>query len=168
MHVKTYLALLEEYWQLAMLEDEALTAMIAQFDTLTRPRRVNVRAEWQRLKAQRKQPLALLRAAAQRASWRDSVAATEPAEKRVTLGELAKQARVPYAFAKEAAQTPLLRPDQGRTTRRKRYRRGLARWLNKLYQLRTAGMTWNEIEAWTKRRWQPGRDHERYWPRDYG
>ena len=87
-------------------------------------------------------------------------------ENRLTLGQLAKQAEVPYAFAQEAVGAKLLRPDQGRTSRRKRYRRRLAGWLAKLYRLRTSGMSWPEIQVWCVRRWQPEHEAERTWPGD--
>jgi hypothetical protein len=86
---------------------------------------------------------------------------------RLTLGELATQAGVPFAFAKEAVQEGLITPDKGRTHRAKRYRPRLATWLGKLSTLRSAGYTWDDILDWTKRRWDPGHDHERKWPAGY-
>lgn len=87
-----------------------------------------------------------------------------PEPERLTLGELAAAAGVPYAFAKEAAAAGLVRPDWGRGTRRKRYRAGLADWLAKLHCIRADGLTWEDIRAWTKRRWDPGHEHERNYP----
>jgi len=83
---------------------------------------------------------------------------------RLTLGELANYAKVPYSFAKEAQDEGLIRPDQGRTTKRKRYRERLKNWLKKLYRLREDGHSWDSIRDWSKRRWQPGHEHERKWP----
>jgi len=88
-------------------------------------------------------------------------------DNRLTLGEVAKLANVPYEFAREAQAEGLIRPDQGRDTRRKRYRRRLASWLRKLYRLRNSGIEWAEICAWAQRRWQPGHEHERRWPEGY-
>lgn len=86
---------------------------------------------------------------------------------RLTLGELATLAGVSYAFAKEAVNEGLIAPDKGRTQRKKRYRRRLASWIGKLERLRLAGYTWDEIRDWTRRRWDPGHEHERVWPAGY-
>lgn len=86
---------------------------------------------------------------------------------RLTLGELATLAGVPFAFAKEAGREGLVTPDKGRTHRAKRYRPRLANWLGKLETLRSAGYDWDDIRDWTKRRWDPGHDHERKWPSGY-
>lgn len=83
------------------------------------------------------------------------------AENRLTLGELARLAGVGYAFARECEREGLLRADQGRTTRRRRYRRKSAGWLGKLAGLRADGWEWAELRDWTARRWQPGHEHER-------
>jgi hypothetical protein len=91
-------------------------------------------------------------------------AVPSPAELRLTLGELAEAARVPFPFAKEAEAAGLIRPDGGRGTRRKRYRPRLASWAGKLYRLRSVGMEWADIRAWTGRRFKPGHEHERKWP----
>lgn len=82
---------------------------------------------------------------------------------RLTLGGIASKAGVPFAFAREAQREGLIRPDGGRGKRQKRYRPGLVKWLAKLSRLR-AGMTWQEIRDWTRRRFQPGHEHERRWP----
>src|SRR5690606_1838138 len=73
---------------------------------------------------------------------------------------------VPYAFAKEAQAEGLIRPDGGRGTRVRRYRPKLATWLGKLHRYRAAGMEWEAIRDWTRRRWLPGHDHERQEPGD--
>jgi hypothetical protein len=83
---------------------------------------------------------------------------------RLTLGELATAAGVPYAFAVEAQAEGLLRPDGGRGTRTKRYRRRLASWLVKLAGLRAEGHSWADLRAWARRRWQPGHEDERRAP----
>lgn len=83
---------------------------------------------------------------------------------RLTLGELATAAGVPYAFAREASAEGLLRPDGGRSTRTKRYRRRLASWLGKLARLRAEGHSWADLRAWSRRRWQPGHEDERQAP----
>jgi hypothetical protein len=83
---------------------------------------------------------------------------------RFTLGELATRAGVPFAFAQEAQREGLLRPDAGRTKRAKRYRGKLATWLTKLHTLRAAGLTWDDLRAWTARRFQPGHEQEARWP----
>lgn len=86
---------------------------------------------------------------------------------RRTLGQTAKAAEIPLAFAQEAQQEGLLRPDGGRTARRKRYRPKVASWLVKLRTLREAGYTWAELRAWSERRFTPGHEHERRWPAGY-
>lgn len=83
---------------------------------------------------------------------------------RGTLGEIARKAGVSYQFAKEAESHGLIRPDGGRGTRRKRYRYKLAGWLRKLHVLQDSGYTWEDIRAWTQRRFEPGHEHERRWP----
>ncbi|MCB0126673.1 MAG: hypothetical protein KDE58_30655 [Caldilineaceae bacterium] len=89
----------------------------------------------------------------------------QPSElNRLTLGDLAQRAGVPYAFAKEAVAEGLLREDKGRTSRKKRYRERLKNWLHKLHTLRDAGTSWDEIRDWSKRRFKPGHEHERTWP----
>lgn len=85
-------------------------------------------------------------------------------QNRLTLGELAAAAGVPYAFAREASDEGLLRPDGGRGTRTKRYRRRLASWLIKLARLRAEGHSWADLRAWSRRRWQPGHEDERQAP----
>jgi hypothetical protein len=88
-------------------------------------------------------------------------------DNRRTLGETAKAAGVPYAFAKEAEREGLIRPDAGRGKQRKRFRPKLASWLGKLYTLREAGVSWDELRAWTRRRFQPGHESEMRWPDEY-
>lgn len=87
---------------------------------------------------------------------------------RRTITQTAKAAEIPLDFAQEAQQEGLLRPDAGRTARRKRYRPKVASWLRKLHRLRQAGYTWPELRAWSARRFTPGHEHERRWPAGYG
>lgn len=94
-----------------------------------------------------------------RAFWRQ-VERNDP-RRRLTLGELARAAGVPYTFAKEAQRERMITPDGGRGTRVHRYRRRLATWLGKLHRYRAAGMEWEAIRDWSRRRWQPGNEHER-------
>lgn len=94
----------------------------------------------------------------------DSTAPTPAGSDRLTLGEVAARAGVSYAFAREAQRAGLIRPDAGRTTRRRRYRPKLAGWLGKLARLRAAGLSWADIRAWVDRRFRPGHEHERQWP----
>lgn len=93
----------------------------------------------------------------------------EQAERRryPTLGEIAQAAGVPFDFAREARKRGLVREDKGRGTRRRRYRRKLATWLEKLYLLNQSGYTWEAIEDWTRRRFKPGHEDERRWPRGF-
>jgi len=86
---------------------------------------------------------------------------------RYTLGELATAAGVPHEFAQEAQRADLLRPDGGRGTRVRRYRPRLATWLGKLYTLRQAEWSWDDIRAWCERRFQPGHEHEVRWPANF-
>ena len=86
---------------------------------------------------------------------------------RLTLGELAERAGVPFAFAQEAQREGLLRPDAGRTKRAKRYRGKLAAWLGKLYELRAAGLAWADLREWAAQRFTPGHAHERRYPAGY-
>ena len=86
---------------------------------------------------------------------------------RRTLPATAKIAEIPVAFAREAQAEGLLRPDAGRTARRKRYRPKLASWLAKLHTLRQAGYTWADLRAWVARRFLPEYEAERRWPAGY-
>ena len=83
---------------------------------------------------------------------------------RLTVGQLARAAGVAPAFIHAARREQLLRPDQGRTTRRVRYRAKLAGWVRKLAALREQGLEWAELLAWSRRRWLPGHEHERQAP----
>lgn len=74
----------------------------------------------------------------------------------LTINQLAKQAGVSLAFAKEAEAAGLLRADRDRGRRWPKYRPKLAGWLVKLATLRADGLTWAEISDWSKRRWQTG------------
>lgn len=178
MHLDTYLRLAREYRNLAELRDQVW--MLDTADVLGPAAadlagdlalcRKMVDAGWA---AYRENPGAptpadVLRAhELARALEAADQAPPKPRPERFTLGELASLAAVPYDFAKEAARAGLIRPDAGRTTRRRRYRRKLAGWLGKLHTLRAAGLTWDDLRAWAARRWQPGHEHERRWPAGY-
>jgi len=158
MHWRTYYRLVGEYEELLALDIAAFYRTFGY--PLPGGQTVDaLLADYQRAK---KDPdrlyfLGLLHSFKHDIEWED-----EPEQ--LTLGELASRAGVPYAFAKEAAAAGLVRPDWGRGTRRKRYRPGLVHWLRKLHRIRAAGQTWEEVRAWTKRRWLPGHEHERAWP----
>jgi hypothetical protein len=84
---------------------------------------------------------------------------------RFTLGEVAKAAGVPFAFALEAQREGLIRADSGRGTRWRGYRPKLVSWLKKLHVLRASGFGWEELKVWVRRRWKPGYEDERQQPR---
>ena len=86
----------------------------------------------------------------------------------VELADLAQRAGVPVEFARTAVRAKLLRPDAGRGTRSPRYRARLASWLGKLHTLRESGMSWGDIRAWSRRRWDAGNEGERAWPAGMG
>ncbi|MFN8493989.1 MAG: hypothetical protein U0350_40700 [Caldilineaceae bacterium] len=175
MHHDTYWRLVRDYYQLKDLLDTAwvlgaiqLTGPVGNLDEETVKRCAeSLPTVWKLLKQDRK-------AAAFKPDWWSGGKQTPitPADwkrltrnpNRVTLGELATAANVSYAFAQEAVCAGLLRADQGRAQRRKRYRARLKAWLQKLYHLRNAGMEWSAIQAWTRRRFKPGHEHERLWP----
>lgn len=168
MHHKTYVTLAEEFRQLVQLEDDALLLSMVQLVNMAIPDIINPRQDWRQLKEARKHPNILLRRAFSRVvqaqARKCAGESTDIDGNRLTLGELATLAGVPYEFAKEVFAFGLIKPDQGRTTRRRRYRRGLVTWLQKLKRIRDAGIEWSEIVAWTKRRWLPGHEEERRWP----
>lgn len=175
MRNRTYLRLLAEWWRLHELRDKCLrlelVAMVRGLPGMDDPIKDLdlsevadcLRKEWrQRREHQAAEPDPYY--------WQP-----EPEErtserfppKRYTLGELATAAGVPYEFAKEAQRANLLRPDSGRGTRVRRYRPRLATWLGKLHALRQAEWSWEDIRAWSKRRFQPGHEHEVCWPANF-
>ncbi|HEV2121289.1 MAG TPA: MerR family transcriptional regulator [Chloroflexota bacterium] len=167
MHWRTYGRLAIEYRDLSQLADVAMTESMAQLlPDYSFPLDSGVlwdahkREDWDA--AYREEILHFL-AALERGTDSDE----DDRPERLTLGELAQRAGVPYAFAKEVQAEGLIAPDAGRAKRRKRYRPKLASWLGKLYTLREAGMAWEEIRQWSKRRFQPGHEHERRWPAEY-
>lgn len=83
--------------------------------------------------------------------------------KRGTLGDVAQKAGVPYQFAKEAQSHGLISPD-GKQDDKCRYRYKLASWLDKLHLLNQSGYSWQELRAWSKRRFKAGHEHERRYP----
>jgi hypothetical protein len=94
----------------------------------------------------------------------DQVTQGSRVESTLTLGQLANAAKVPREFGREAQREGLLRPDTGRSQRRKRYRPKLASWLAKLHTLWSTGYTWDELRNWSKRRVVPGNEDEHQWP----
>lgn len=164
MHWDTYGRFAREYLNLKRMRQYSLVAEICSLGLLDEQLAASatdtiedVQAEWRAHKAEPDRAVGLYYA---------SVAA-KPVDyelNRLTLGDIAQRAGVPYAFALEAQQHGLVRADQGRGTRRRRYRARLKHWLRKLHTLRSGGMTWDDITAWSKRRFQPGHEHERVWP----
>jgi hypothetical protein len=170
MHVDTYFGLMRQYYNLHELRDLAFVSEAASLlgnlkadDSLSlSPAGLaqQVKQEWQDYKADPARIPDRWRGLASR-----ELAQTEQQlPSRLTLGELAALAGVPYTFAVEAQREGLIRPDQGRTTRRKRYRERLKNWIKKLWTLRETGISWEELRDWTKRRWLPAHAHERLWP----
>lgn len=173
MHWDTYGRLCREYLNLLEMRERLTTYELLDLVGTFKPDNdipitaddylQDLKDEWEHHKAHPdRPPLRALRSA----QWFEEET-PQKSDNRLTLGEVAKRAGVPYEFAKEAQAEELIRPDQGRDTRRKRYRQRLASWLQKLYTLRDGGMEWAEIRAWTQRRWQPGHEHERRWPEGY-
>ncbi len=163
MHWRTYLRLLIECRKLEEVEDIAFYAALGSgLVEFSLPDALHPRQLWTEAKAQRRNPkdhalAAVWLAAAARRRER-------PRSTPLKLSELATRAGVPAGLAREAVRARLLRPDVGRGTRQTRYRARRVNWLRKLAQLREASRTWPEIRAWTRRRWQPEHEHERYWP----
>ena len=91
----------------------------------------------------------------------------EKAAKYGTLGDVARRGGVSYEFAKEAQAKGLIRPDKGRSERKKRYRVKLGSWLEKLHVLYHAGYSWQELKDWSKRRFKAGHSDEVRWPRGF-
>ena len=170
---RTWLRLSEEFRELRHVEAEYMLRLIYGG---------NGPALWEQIGLNRAEVMPHLRPATDMAGYRrrKRAGAYEPDEwlvsvlrqyKRrkqaappLTIHQLAKQAGVPLAFAKEAEAVGLLRPDTDRGRRWPKYRPSLARWLVKLAQMRADGLTWPEIAAWSKRRWQTGHEHERCEP----
>jgi hypothetical protein len=167
MHWKTYGRLCREYWNLQAMRRLAWLQGVVQvlgpgavdgLPTVTELGQ-EVQLAWKDHKAQ-----------PDRWSYRQGLLRKwdaqrpDPGAQRYTLGEVARAAGVLYEFAREAQAHDLIRADGGRGKRRQRYRRRLARWLQKLYILHQAGYTWVEMKAWTRRRFGPGHEHERRWP----
>jgi hypothetical protein len=173
MQLRTYERLMREYYNLHKMRDLAFTSEAASLlgifksdDSLSLPPKAiaaYTKQEWQAHKADPARIPHQWRAMARR--W--PAEPERPQSSRLTLGELAALADVPYAFAVEAQRKGLIQPDQGRTTRRKRYRERLKHWLKKLWTLRSEGMSWEDIQAWSKRRFQPEHGHEKVWPVGY-
>lgn len=185
MRWRTYERLEAEYLALAALADQVWLVKLYAVSGL-RQRKLQERARWLLRQARQQQGLAgglypelaqwveetddPIIAAGRERRRQEAQAALAELERtfcdpdRLTLGELAAAAGVPYAFAVEAQAEGLLRPDGGRGTRTKRYRRRLASWLVKLAGLRAEGHSWADLRAWARRRWQPGHEDERRAP----
>lgn len=164
MHWDTYGRWVREYLNLKRMRQYSLVAEICSIGLLDEQLAASaadtiedVQEAWREHKAQPDRAVGLYYAPAE----------DEPDKhdhNRLTLGAIAELAGVPYTFALEAQQQGLVRADQGRGTRRRRYRVRLKNWLRKLHTLRSGGMTWEDITAWSKRRFQPGHEHERVGP----
>jgi len=173
MHWTTYGRLMAEYLSLLHLRNRTwlrgALAITGPFENSPPLEPLgSVQASWQTLKRLRQDPDDSHHAEALLPYTRDSEESAETKtgalRARLTLGQLADRAEVSYAFAQEAVAEGLLSADQGRTKRRKRYRRRLSAWLCKLYQLRQAGLSWADLRAWKGRRFKPGHEQERLWP----
>ena len=162
MHWRTFSRLKREYEELTRLEQMAqyIGLVMCEGPWPELPAVLdNLRAMWQIVK--RPPPGEDLPRSARRRLSRP------PAPRRplaIPLATLVRRAGVPPEFARDAVRRRLLRPDVGRGGDMGRYRPRLVGWLKKLHALRAAGMSWAEIRAWTRRRWQPGHEHERVWP----
>lgn len=175
MQNRTYFRLLAQYRKLSELQNTALAVHLhksVKLDSLgddfyeMLPKVADhLHQDWKEYKEDKKGEQVLREFGGQAARLYDDDYAIEPEPPpRYTLGEIATLAGVPYAFAQEAQREGLIREDAGRTKRRKRYRERIKNWLGKLHQLRETGMPWEEIRDWSKRRWQPGHEHERVLP----
>jgi len=172
MHWDTYDRLLRKYANLADLRTMAFT--IDAFDLCGWPADLTERLSPADFRAALQEGIAYYRRKPDhkpdfmpRAEIPDPAPDRAPASERLTLGELATRAGVPFAFAQEAQREGLLRPDAGRTKRAKRYRGKLAAWLGKLQSLRAARLSWGELRDWAARRFTPGHEHERQYPAGY-
>ena len=193
MHAETYDRLTREYVALVEVKDQIWLAKLYALTGLRqRPATNDARAGWRQARRSGRLPVGLYDAMLQWLDETDNPIIVDSREQRraeaarddadlewadmgrwywdsdapdrLTLGELATAAGVPFAFAREAIDEGLLRPDGGRGTRTKRYRRRLASWLGKLARLRAEGHSWADLRAWVRRRWQPGHEDERLAP----
>jgi len=162
---RTWLRLSEEYRELQHVEAEYTLRLIYSG---TGP------ALWAQIGLKRDEVWPYLQPAADMAGYRERkrLRIYEPSDRLVelmrnrrrrrmeapplTINQLAKQAGVSLAFAREAEAAGLLRADRDRGRRWPKYRPSLARWLVKLAQMRADGLTWAEISDWSKRRWRTG------------
>lgn len=177
MHTQTYLRLLAQYRKLSELHTSALAVHLHRsvrlddmgddFYAMLPDVADYLHQDWKEFRQDKKGDQALQelgsRLGARLVDDEDYEIEDDPPP-RYTLGEIATLAGVPYAFAQESQREGLIREDAGRTKRRKRYRERLKNWLGKLHQLREAGLSWEEIRDWSKRRWLPGHEHERTLP----
>ena len=176
MHNRTYFRLLAQYRKLSELQNSALAVHLHKsvkldslgddFYKMVPKVEDYLHQDWKEFRQDKKGERSLREFGGRVAArlYDDDNATNQEPPPRYTLGEIASLAGVPYAFAQEAQREGLIREDAGRTKRRKRYRERLKSWLGKLHKLRAAGMTWEEIRAWSQRRWQPGHEHEQFLP----
>jgi hypothetical protein len=176
MHWRTYGRLCREYWNLRYLRDMAwqmgairLLAEPGQRGAPGLPPFKALEAGFQELwedyqRYPDSQPVLPKQLAREWLERQRAQREQERAAKYGTLGEIARAAGVPYEFAREAQAYDLLRPDGGRGKRRKRYRKRLANWLEKLYLLNQSGYSWEALQDWTRRRFRPGHEHEARYP----
>lgn len=168
MHRTTYARLCLQYEQLMWLRDLVFMAAAQRIPSVAAmgiPQAPLRQAE-RRARAEVKRLSTPSQAAAMVSAIEEPPPKRAPAQRptRLTLHGLAAAAGVPPAFVRETIRAGLVRPDAGRTSRRKRFRPKLRTWVAKLYTLRGAGYTWEAIGAWSARRFEPGHEHERAWP----
>ena len=81
------------------------------------------------------------------------------------LRDISKLAGVPLEFTLEAEEYWLIKINNKKIGAA--YYRILASWLKKLSALREAGLSWEEIWYWTRRRFTFQHRDERQWPKGY-
>lgn len=164
MQWQTYLRLIETWRDLAGVEELMRDVSLAEVVGVQFPAAYSPRRLWEASKAQAAACEAIDHSEA--ASWlaKEGRRRVRPRPALLTLSDLAERAGVDVSFARGAVRAKLLRADSGRGTRSAHYRPRLASWLAKLAKLRAEGHSWADIRAWTKRRWQPGHEQERFWP----
>ncbi len=177
MHNRTYFRLLAQYRKLSDLQNSALAVHLHKsvkldslgddFYEMVPKVEDYLHQDWKEFRQDKKGEQSLQEFGgrlAARLHDDDDYGTEKGSPPRYTLGEIATLAGVPYTFAQEAQREGLIREDQGRTKRRKRYRERIKNWLSKLHKLRAAGLSWEEIRDWSQRRWQPGHEQERVCP----
>ena len=163
MHIRTYIKLSDEYNALLRRRQQTLSTKVSTEVITIERENVLVPANSD-LSATAVEQNIQGRSSTQA---RRGTVVTPKKGKSVTLGQLSKLAGIPSEFVVEVEREGLIQPDAGRTVSRKRYRPKLKGWLTKLYTLRNAGYTWEELRSWTKRRFRSGHEDERRWPRGF-